>query len=76
MYFSEGLLEVTPAVGTGQVRPVVCKDGCAAGLAKDADLVAPIALATAPDGSLYVGDFNLIRKVKPDGGFSYVLQLQ
>ncbi|GAV01016.1 hypothetical protein RvY_11793-2 [Ramazzottius varieornatus] len=76
VYFSEGLLEVAPAVGSGQIRPVVCNDGCAAGLAKDIDLLAPIALATAPDGSLYVGDFNLIRKVKPDGALLNVLQLQ
>jgi teneurin len=75
VYFSEGVLDVQPVVGTGQLRPVICKDDCAVTSTKTADLLAPVALAAAPDGSLYIGDFNLIRRVKPDGNMISIIQL-
>jgi len=55
-------------------RPLNCKD--CNGLTKDTRLLLPIALACGPDGSLYVGDFNLIRKLTPDGSVFTVLQLR
>lgn len=60
--------------GTGMQRPLNCKD--CNGLAKDTRLLSPIALASGPDGSLYVGDFNLIRKLTPEGNVYTVLQLR
>ncbi|XP_050530422.1 teneurin-a isoform X1 [Daktulosphaira vitifoliae] len=59
--------------GTGLQRPLNCKD--CNGIAKDTRLLSPIALASGPDGSLYVGDFNLIRKLTPEGNVFTVLQL-
>ncbi|KAG5682598.1 hypothetical protein PVAND_011941 [Polypedilum vanderplanki] len=34
--------------------------------AKDSKLLTPVALASGPDGSLYVGDFNLVRRIMTD----------
>lgn len=61
-------------MGTGSQRPLNCPDHCN-GIAKDARLLTPIALASGPDGSLYVGDFNLVRRIMPDGKVYTVLQL-
>lgn len=55
-------------------RPLNCED--CNGIAKDTRLLSPIALASGPDGSLYVGDFNLIRKLTPEGNVYTVLQLR
>lgn len=61
-------------MGTGLQRPLNCPDHCN-GVAKDARLLTPIALAAGADGSLYVGDFNLVRRIMPDGKVLTVLQL-
>ncbi|KAF8782814.1 Teneurin-m like protein [Argiope bruennichi] len=60
-------------MGNGIRRPLDC-DNCN-GSAKHQMLLAPVALASAPDGSIYVGDFNLIRKITPEGMVSTVVQL-
>lgn len=65
---------VKVVMGTGLQRPLNCPDYCN-GVAKDAKLLTPIALATGPDGSLYVGDFNLVRRITPDGKVFTILQL-
>ncbi|EDV95471.1 GH17559 [Drosophila grimshawi] len=65
---------VKVVMGTGLQRPLNCPDNCN-GVAKDAKLLTPIALATGPDGSLYVGDFNLVRRITPDGKVFTILQL-
>lgn len=62
-------------MGTGLQRPLVCPSNCE-GPAKDARLLTPGALASGPDGSLYVGDFNLVRRITPDGKVYTVLQLR
>ncbi|KAA0203175.1 hypothetical protein HAZT_HAZT011067, partial [Hyalella azteca] len=59
--------------GSGAKRPFSCRH--CEGVARDAQLLAPTALAAAPDGSIYVGDFNLIRRITPDGKIQTVLQL-
>lgn len=61
-------------MGTGLQRPLVCKD--CDGLVNEARLLMPVALASGPDGSIYIGDFNLIRKLTPDGHIFTVLQLR
>src|SRR5699024_7576993 len=38
-------------------------------------LLAPVSLASGPDGSLYIGDFNLVRRLKPDGSIFTVIEL-
>ncbi|XP_055389787.1 teneurin-a isoform X2 [Condylostylus longicornis] len=65
---------VKVVMGTGLQRPLNCPDHCN-GIAKDARLLTPIALASGPDGSLYVGDFNLVRRITPDGKVFTILQL-
>ncbi|XP_055911433.1 teneurin-a isoform X2 [Eupeodes corollae] len=65
---------VKVVMGTGLQRPLNCPDHCN-GIAKDARLLTPIALASGPDGSLYVGDFNLVRRITPDGEVFTILQL-
>ena len=64
---------VAPLVGTGARRLENCHH--CSGRAVDAQLLSPTALAGAPDGSVYVGDFNLIRRVTKDGKIYTVLQL-
>ncbi|XP_049862885.1 teneurin-a isoform X3 [Schistocerca gregaria] len=64
---------VKVVMGTGLQRPLQCSD--CNGVAKDARLLTPVALASGPDGSLYVGDFNLVRRVTPEGNVFTVLQL-
>lgn len=61
-------------VGTGKQRTLSCSR--CSGLAKDADLLTPTTLASGPDGSVYVGDFNLVRRVSPEGMVSTILQLR
>ncbi|XP_045622764.2 teneurin-m isoform X2 [Procambarus clarkii] len=65
---------VTTLLGTGEQREVNCGERCE-GKANLSPLLAPTCLAAAPDGSLYVGDFNLIRRVKPDGTVITVARL-
>ena len=71
---SAKLLKTT--LGKSEQRPVECPSRGCDGPATSASLFEPIALAAAPDGSLYVGDYNLIRKLSPDGRIETVLRLQ
>ncbi|CAN7975618.1 unnamed protein product, partial [Ixodes persulcatus] len=61
------------AMGDGQQRPLHCLQ--CNGLAKDQRLLAPVALASSPDGSIYVGDFNLIRQITIDGKVQTIVEL-
>lgn len=62
-------------MGTGLQRPLNCPGQCG-GPAKDAKLLTPGSLATGPDGSIYIGDFNLVRRITPEGNVYTVLQLR
>uniref|UniRef100_A0A8C4Q245 Uncharacterized protein n=1 Tax=Eptatretus burgeri TaxID=7764 RepID=A0A8C4Q245_EPTBU len=64
------------ALGSARRRSLSCVGSCATGPARGVRLLAPVALACAPDGSLYVGDFNLVRRLKPGGNVSSVLELR
>ncbi|KAL1116307.1 hypothetical protein AAG570_005802 [Ranatra chinensis] len=64
---------VKVVMGTGLQRPLQCKD--CDGKARDARLLTPVALTSGPDGSLYIGDFNLVRRLTPEGNVYTVLQL-
>ncbi|XP_038105737.1 teneurin-a isoform X4 [Culex quinquefasciatus] len=66
---------VKQVMGDGQQRPLSCKDHCN-GLSKHARLLTPIALTSGPDGSLYVGDFNLVRRITTNGSVFTVLELE
>ncbi|XP_068237244.1 teneurin-a [Palaemon carinicauda] len=64
---------VTMLMGTGTQRPIVCRH--CSGSAVDAQLLTPTSLASGPDGSVYVGDFNLLRRITPEGMVYTLLQL-
>ena len=64
-------------MGNGDPRDLSCtKTGCSNGQAVKQKLLAPKALASAPDGAVYVADYNLIRKITPDGMVSSLLKLK
>lgn len=52
---------------SAQPRPLMCTVQECDGPARPARLLSPISLSTGPDGSVYVGDANLVRRVTPDG---------
>ena len=58
------------AVAPGEVA-YVCS-GSAASLS----LLNVVSLATGPDGSVYVGDYNLIRRIHPAGSVETILQFR
>lgn len=61
---------VTNVLGEkGQQRSLLCEP-C------ESLLLSPIALATGPDGSIYFGDFNLIRRITPNNRVYTILQLR
>lgn len=60
-------------MGDGEQRPLHCPYCNGPGISQR--LLAPMALASAPDGSIYVGDFNLIRRLAPDGEVNTVVEL-
>lgn len=61
-------------MGDGHQRPLECSE--CEGQAIKQRLLAPVALASAADGSLYVGDFNLVRKIQTDGIVRTVVRLK
>ncbi|XP_073841878.1 teneurin transmembrane protein Ten-m isoform X2 [Musca autumnalis] len=64
---------ILTTMGDGHQRPLECMD--CDGLAARQRLLAPVALAASPDGSLYVGDFNYIRRIMTDGTVRTVVKL-
>jgi len=71
-------LKETPALifttmGDGHRRPVDCSH--CEGEALQQKLLSPVTIVSSPDGSLFVGDFNLIRKISPNGQVRTILQL-
>ncbi|XP_014486538.1 PREDICTED: teneurin-m isoform X2 [Dinoponera quadriceps] len=64
---------ILTTMGDGHQRPLDCYD--CDGQASKQRLLAPVALATAPDGSIFVGDFNLVRKILVDGTVRTVVRL-
>lgn len=64
---------ILTTMGDGHQRPLECAD--CDGVAAKQRLLAPVALAASPDGSLYVGDFNYIRRIMTDGTVKTVVKL-
>ncbi|XP_050695509.1 teneurin-m-like isoform X5 [Eriocheir sinensis] len=60
-------------MGDGHQREVSCKP--CDGHANRQRLLTPAALASGPDGSLYIADFNLIRRILPDNTVKTVVSL-
>uniref|UniRef100_A0A6I8PGC2 Teneurin transmembrane protein 4 n=1 Tax=Ornithorhynchus anatinus TaxID=9258 RepID=A0A6I8PGC2_ORNAN len=65
---------ISSVLGNGRRRSISCPS--CNGLAEGNKLLAPGALACAADGSLYVGDFNYVRRVLPSGNVTSVLELR
>ncbi|XP_052130021.1 teneurin-m isoform X7 [Frankliniella occidentalis] len=62
-------------LGDGHQRSVECPECEGESAAGSQRLLAPVALAAAPDGSLFVGDFNLVRRILTDGTVRTVVRL-
>lgn len=62
-------------MGDGHQRPLDCTKDCQGPAAKQR-VLAPVALTASPDGSLYLGDFNLIRRIGTDGDVKTLLKLK
>ncbi|XP_060532128.1 teneurin-a isoform X2 [Cylas formicarius] len=75
LHFKQYPRMVKVVMGTGLQRSVDCPGQCG-GPAKDARLLTPGSLANGPDGSVYVGDFNLVRRITPEENVYTVLQLR
>ena len=76
IYLKYKPLVVTTLMGDGQQRQFDCPVQECNGDARSQSLLAPKSLVAAPDGSLYVADHNLIRKITPDGITTTLLQLK
>lgn len=70
---AEGHLVAQPVAGVHlQARPLLCAEcDSPSGLAR---LLSLAALATSPDGSLFVGDANLVRRLSPLGALDVVFR--
>jgi hypothetical protein len=59
----------------GQRRALECtKSECDGHVGKVSLLLNVVSLTSGPDGSLYIGDYNLVRKVSKEGKVSTILQ--
>ncbi|XP_074593790.1 teneurin-m-like isoform X2 [Brevipalpus obovatus] len=67
IFFKQQSRVVDTLIGNGEPRSMICEARDCDGLAKNSRLLAPITLTHGSDGSVYVGDGNLIRRIKPDG---------
>ncbi|CAH4036150.1 unnamed protein product [Pieris brassicae] len=65
---------IITTMGDGRQRALECSTECS-GSATRQRLLAPVALTAAPDGSIFVGDFNLVRKINTDGSVRTVVKL-
>ncbi|XP_028815540.1 teneurin-3 isoform X2 [Denticeps clupeoides] len=65
---------IRTVMGNGRRRSISCPS--CNGQAEGNKLLAPVALAWGVDGSLYVGDFNYIRRIYPSGNVSSVMELR
>jgi hypothetical protein len=74
LHFKQYPRKVNVVMGTGQRRDLIGQN--LDGLAKDARLLTPVALTSGPDGSIYVGDFDLVRRITPEGDVYTVLILR
>ncbi|XP_048031700.1 teneurin-3 isoform X2 [Megalobrama amblycephala] len=65
---------ISTIMGNGRRRSISCPS--CNGQAEGNKLLAPVALAWGIDGSLYVGDFNYIRRLYPSGNVTSVMELR
>ncbi|XP_006815600.1 teneurin-3-like [Saccoglossus kowalevskii] len=64
---------IMSVMGNGKSRDIECSN--CEGKAKGNKVLAPVAVASSPDGSLFVGDYNFIRKIQPNGNATNILKM-
>ncbi|RXM34198.1 Teneurin-3 [Acipenser ruthenus] len=64
---------ISTIMGNGRRRSISCPS--CNGQADGNKLLAPVSLACGIDGSLYVGDFNYVRRIFPSGNVTSVMEL-
>ncbi|XP_032928652.1 teneurin-1 isoform X1 [Catharus ustulatus] len=74
MFISQQPPVISTVMGNGHQRSVSCSS--CNGLALNSKLFAPVALASGPDGSVYIGDFNYVRRIFPSGNSVGILELR
>lgn len=74
MFISQQPPVISTVIGNGLQRSLSCSN--CNGPAHSSKLFAPVALACGPDGSVYIGDFNFVRRVFPSGNIISVLELR
>ena len=62
-------------LGNGLQRPLECSSSTCHGQALDQKLLSPVSVVAGADGSIFVGDFDLIRRIMPDGMVVTLLKL-
>nr|XP_006632818.2 PREDICTED: teneurin-1 isoform X1 [Lepisosteus oculatus]XP_015206937.1 PREDICTED: teneurin-1 isoform X1 [Lepisosteus oculatus]XP_015206938.1 PREDICTED: teneurin-1 isoform X1 [Lepisosteus oculatus] len=65
---------ITTVMGNGYYRTIPCPS--CNGPALGNKLFAPVAVTCGPDGSVYVGDFNFVRRIYPNGYAISILELR
>lgn len=75
IYLKQRPRVVVTIMGNGYQRPLECGAECN-GVATKQKLLAPVALAAAADGTLFVGDFNIIRRIMVDGTVQNIVKLK
>uniref|UniRef100_A0A8C9DE01 Teneurin-1 n=1 Tax=Prolemur simus TaxID=1328070 RepID=A0A8C9DE01_PROSS len=73
MFISQQPPVISTIMGNGHQRSVACTN--CNGPAHNNKLFAPVALASGPDGSVYVGDFNFVRRIFPSRNSVSILEL-
>ncbi|KAL2077776.1 hypothetical protein ACEWY4_027280 [Coilia grayii] len=73
LFISQQPPVIGTVMGNGYYRTIPCT-GCS-GPALQSKLFAPVALACGSEGSVYVGDFNFIRRILPSGHTYNILEL-
>ncbi|KAG8448011.1 hypothetical protein GDO86_015204 [Hymenochirus boettgeri] len=74
LFISQQPPVITTLMGNGQQRSMSCSN--CNGQTQNNKLFAPVAIATGPDGSIYVGDFNFVRRIYPSGNVASILELR
>ncbi|XP_058052591.1 teneurin-1 [Ahaetulla prasina] len=74
IFISQQPAVVSTVMGNGHQRSVSCTN--CNGPSHGSKLFAPVALASGTDGSIYIGDFNFVRRLLPSGNSISILELR
>ncbi|XP_078252785.1 teneurin-3-like isoform X2 [Rhinoraja longicauda] len=73
-FISQQPAVISCIMGNGRRRSISCPS--CNGQSEGNKLLAPVALACGNDGSLFIGDFNYIRRVFPSGNVTSILEMR